>query len=200
MTVRTTQNPPRAPALIGDTRGAALLEFALVLPVFAMMLLGLFDFGQTIYVRSVLHGAVEDAARSSSLETADTTAADAMVRKVVTPIAPGATINSSRLSYVGFGDVGRAERWNDANDNAICDDGENYTDENGDGQWNSEIGVSGNGGASDVVVYTVDVTFNRLFKIPLLPGSDQRTVTARAVRKNEPFADQPGYGSRAGTC
>ncbi|MDE2561303.1 MAG: pilus assembly protein [Sphingomonadales bacterium] len=166
-----------------------------------MFLIGLLDMGQSIYGQVVLDGAVAKAARSSSLETANTAAADAEVATLVGKVLPGAQIASKRESYYDFGDVGRPEKWNDANNDGTCSNGEVYVDENGNGQWDSDIGVSGNGGANDVVVYTVTATYDPLFKVPFIPQLwSARKLTASTITKNQPFANQDGYGSNSGTC
>ena len=184
-----------------DQRGATLVEFALIVPVFLMLLLGLFDLGQLAYAKAILSGAVHQAARSSSLETGDTTKADAHVAEMVRRIAPGAAVRSSRVSYYDFADLGRPERWDDVNNDGTCSKGEGYVDENNNGRWDADIGVAGNGGAGDVVIYTVDVTYPPLFGLPLIPGgSDDRVISASVVKKNQPFADQARYSSGAGTC
>ena len=187
-------------ALAADCGGSVFLEFAFTAPVWLMLVLGALDLGQTAYAKSVLAGATQDAARNASLETGDTTTADAMVESQVQKIAPGAHVTTSRVSYYDFADIGRAEAWNDQDHDGTCDHGESYTDENGNGQWDADIGVSGNGGADDVVKYTVTVQFDRLFKMPLTPGDATRTITATAIRKNQPYANQDGYGHDAGTC
>ena len=179
----------------------AAIEFAIVAPVFLTMLIGIFDIGQMAYGRSVLSGAAQNAARSSALETANTTRADEAIREKVAPILPGAEVSSTRVSYYDFSDIGRAERWNDADSDGTCDDGEIYVDENGSGGWDADIGVIGNGGASDVVVYTVTATYTPVFKVPFAPESwNERRLTVSLVRKNQPFADQEEYGSEAGVC
>jgi hypothetical protein len=181
--------------------GVATIEFAIIAPVFLSLLVGIFDIGQMAYANAVLDGAVQQAARSSSLETADTTAADAMVEAAVTPVLPNVDIGSTRVSYFDFADIGRPEQFNDANDDGACNDGEAYTDENRSGAWDADIAVTGNGGAGDVVIYTVNATYDPIFKIPFMPDSwGSRTLTSKAVRKNQPFADQTGYGSTAGVC
>ena len=190
----------RLRGLLSDCSGSALLEFAFPAPVWLMLVLGTLDLGQMAYAKSVLAGATQDAARNASLETGDTTTADALVQSQVRRIAPGATVTSSRVSYYDFADIGRAEAWDDADGDGACDNNEAYTDENGNGQWDADVGVGGNGGADDVVMYTVTVQYDRLFKMPLTPGESTRTITSSAVRKNQPFADQDGYGSEAGTC
>lgn len=176
-----------------DARGAALVEFALTAPVWIYLVLSTLDLGQLAYAKSILDGATQDAARNASLETGDTTVADALVASQVRRIAPGATVTTSRVSYYDFADIGRPEKWTDANHNGKCDNNEPYTDENGNGEWDADIGKSGNGGADDVVMYTVTVQYDRLFKMPLTPGQSTRSITSTAVRKNQPFSNQIGY-------
>lgn len=187
--------------LRANSAGVTILEFALVAPVFILLLTGMMDVGHLIYAKSILDGAVQQAARSSSLESGDTTAADAMVLQRISPVIPRVTMTSTRKSYYDFSDIGRPEVWNDANANGRCDNNESYTDENGNGQWDSDIGVNGNGGADDVVLYTVKAKFALLFTGGLLPASwSEQTLTSTAVRKNQPFASQEDPGSGAGTC
>lgn len=184
-----------------DQSGAAMMEFGLVVPVFMTLMLGLFDIGQMVYTQAILNGAVQEAARSSSLETGDTSIADTRLVDLVKVSAPGVTITSTRLSYFDFADIDRAEAWNDADADGDCNDGENYTDENGNGSWDKDIGVSGNGGAGDVVIYEVTASYDPLFPMPFVNGSlTERSLSANAVKKNQPFADQATYGSAAGTC
>lgn len=190
-------------ALLADTGGAALLEFAFTAPLWIYLVMSSLDMGQLAYAKSVLDGATQDAARDSSLEGGDTTTADAIVTSQIRRIAPGATVTTSRLSYYDFSDVGRAEKWTDKNGNGTCDNKEPYVDENGNGQWDEDIGNDGNGGADDVIMYTVTVQYDRLFKMPLTPGQSSRTITSTAVRKNQPFSSQPSYSegaSAAGIC
>lgn len=187
--------------LAEDRSGATMLEFALASPVLLVLLMGIFDIGHMAYVYAVLQGAVEQSARSGTLEAANTTTQDQNIQNLLAGIAPGATVSSTRSSYYDFTDIKRPEAWNDKNSNGTCDNGETYTDENGNGQWDADIGKTGNGGANDVVMYTVKVTYKPLFPIPGLTNRNQtRTLTATSVRKNQPYALQQEYGSAAGSC
>lgn len=187
--------------LARECRGAAATEFALIAPVFFLLLAEVFNLGQMVYGRVVLDGAVQQAARGASLETANTATADAMVASLVRGVLPGATVSGSRKGYFDFADISRAERWGDTNNNSRCDEGEAFIDENRNGAWDSDIGVSGNGGAGDVVIYTVSVTYDPMFRIPFAPSSWGRTtLQASTVRKNQPYARQNSYGSGSGTC
>jgi len=188
--------------ILADAQGATIIEFAIVVPLFMTLLLGIMDIGQMVYGKSVLSGAVRRAARDSALETRSTTEADARVLDAIRPVLPGVTIKTSRTSYFDFADIGRPEKWNDANTNSKCDNGEAFTDENRSGQWDEDIGQAGNeGSANDVVVYTVTASFEPVFKVPFLPEHwAARTLTSTAVTKNQPFGVQASYGSSAGTC
>lgn len=191
----------RLRTLARDRTAASALEFAIVAPVLVLMTFGLIDVGQLVYGRAVLDGAVEAAARDASLETGNTSTIDADVLKAVSPALPGVTISSARANYYDFSDIARAERWNDANKDGTCSAGESYVDENRNNRWDSDIGQPGNGGAYDVVVYTVTATFRPVVQLPMLPMFNRdMTMVSRSVRKNQPFASQARYGSASGTC
>lgn len=184
-----------------DESGITIVEFGLIAPTFLLLLIGTMDIGQMVYAQSVLNGAVQTAAREASLEGGSTDEADALVLDRVEHIMPGVELDTERTSYYDFADIGRAEKWNDADNNGICNDEEAYTDENANGQWDEEIGVEGNGGANDVVIYTVRATYEPVFKVPFMPEAwETRTLVSTAVKKNQPFANQENYSSIAGTC
>lgn len=201
MTGRLTISREPCRRLHSDASGVTIVEFAIVAPVFLLMLMGMLDIGQMIYGKSILNGAVQVAARTSSLETADIAAADAMVLDRVESVLPGVEITSTRTSYYDFADIGRPEQWNDADGNGICNDGEAFTDENDNGGWDEDIGASGNGGANDVVIYAVDASYDPVFKVPFMPEAwASRSLEATAIRKNQPYANQADYSATAGTC
>jgi Flp pilus assembly protein TadG len=192
----------KARSLLQDSSGAGTIEFALVIPMFLMLIFGVIDLGQMVYGQSVLNGAVQQAARNSTLEIANTTTTDQLVRDTVSPVLPGATVTSTRTNYYDFSDISRKEKWTDSNANGRCDNGEPYVDENGNGHWDSDIGESGNGSANDVVIYTVTAVYTPVIAIPLVAGAfrQQITLTSSAVKKNQPFANQVSYGTVTGTC
>lgn len=183
--------------LTADASGVTIVEFALVAPVFLVLLMGTFEIGHMAYANAVLNGAVEEAARNATLETGDTSAADAEVESIIRKVVPGAEFASTRKSYFDFKDLNRPEQWNDSNGNGECDNDENFVDENGNGEWDADIGTTGNGSAGDVVLYKVTVTYQPIFPLPL---TGEQTLTATAVKKNQPFANQEGYGTDAGVC
>ena len=54
---------------VNDREGTSIVEFAVISPVMFTLLFGGFDFGHTLYMQSVLQGAINKAARDSALET-----------------------------------------------------------------------------------------------------------------------------------
>ncbi len=182
-------------------RGIAATEFGLIAPVFFMLIIGLFDVGHQVYARSVFVGAVEVAARQAALETGDTELADQLVYDRIRPLLPDVELETSRKSYFDFADIDRPEDFTDTNGNNKCDNGEAYVDENGSTHWEDDIGSDGNGGAGDVVIYTVTANYTPLFKAPFMPQLwNERSFTATAVKKNQPYGNQVEYATTARTC
>ena len=187
--------------LRGSKSGVTTVEFAIVAPVFLLVIIGSLDLGQMVYATGVLDGAVEKAARDSTLETGNTAQADAIVENVIGKVLPGATISSTRKSYFDFTDVKRAEPLQDTNSDGECSTGEKYVDENNNGRYDEDVGLGGNGGANDVIVYTVNVRYTPTFAMPLVPLDwSERELTSTTVKRNQPFALQDGQGSGEGTC
>jgi hypothetical protein len=169
--------------------------------VFIGLLLGIYDLGHRAYLSAVLHGAVQQVARGDALETADTAKADAYVENLVKSVVPGAVVTPKRVSYYDFADIRRPEPWDDNNRNGVCDNSEGYTDQNRNGQWDADVGTQDNGGGNDVVLYTVTVTYTPIFVNPFASAtSNARTISASAVKRNQPYALQESYGSVAATC
>ena len=188
--------------LAADTRAVAAVEFAIVAPTFLLLLFGIFDAGQGIYVRSTLQGALQDAGRDAGLEsgTAQKDLIDQYVQEQVSPLVPNAQFTVTRQNYQTFSDVGRPEDFVDANDNGVYDDDECFTDENGNLTWDDDVGKSGIGGANDVVLYTVTVTYDRSFPLwKLLGQSEQTTLSASTTLRNQPYGTQ-GVRAKKSIC
>ncbi|MFT3967027.1 MAG: TadE/TadG family type IV pilus assembly protein [Sphingobium sp.] len=179
----------------GDERGATLLEFALVAPIMLLLILGLGELTYEIYVKAVLTGSMQKAGRDSAIETANTTTIDDRVLAQVRSVAPSAQMidNSGgkprRSSYATFGYI-QPEPYTDTNRNNVRDSGECFTDYNGNGVWDADPGISGQGGASDYVVYTVTISYRRLFPLVFMGMSNLATTTASTIIKNQPYSNQ----------
>jgi len=189
-----------APKLNSDERGIAAVEFALIAPVFMTLLLGTMDLGQTLYVRSLLQGEVQEAARDSSLQTgnlvANQTTIDEIVSTQVKRLNKNATVTFSRRSYYTFTEASERtpEAFTDtpASPDNICNNNEPYVDDNGNGTWDADGAVGGQGGARDKAIYTVTMSFPRMFPIhKFVTGvSSTISVTAATVLANQPYGEQ----------
>ncbi|HZZ71916.1 MAG TPA: TadE/TadG family type IV pilus assembly protein [Pirellulales bacterium] len=69
-------------------RGAAAVEFALVAPIFILLVFGMIEYGRMVMVQQILTNAVREAARKSVLDGAD-----------------AATIKSEMISYLNGANV-----------------------------------------------------------------------------------------------
>jgi len=186
-----------------DTRGATAVEFAAVAPALLMTLLGLMDLSYNIYSTSLLEGAIQKAARDSTIEGAGgrTAEIDARVRDVVDDIVGNATIEFDRRAYADFSDVSRPEDFTDTNGDGLCAGGEPFEDVNDNDTWDQDRGKTGTGGARDAVLYTVTVSYPRAFPVMGLLGfSDTVTAEARTVLRNQPYGEQAKAVAAVGNC
>ena len=187
--------------LARDTRGATIIEFAIVVPVMAVFMLGAFDTAHTLYMRGVLQGIVQKTARDSSLESSTDVAAqaalDAKVTSQVRALNSNLAISFKRRFYRTFSDVAaaRAEVWTqDTNTNGVCDAGEPFVDTNNNGIRDLDGGDNGQGGANDRTLYTVTVSYPRMFPLyNVINISHNVTIKATTVLENQPYTDQGNY-------
>ena len=191
--------------LARDERGATILEFALIAPVLFVLLFGLFDLSYNLYTSQMLNGAIQKAARDSTIEGAasNTATLDGIVTKAVQAIVPGVTPTFSRKSYSSFSNVSRPENYDDVNNSGTCDTGETFEDANGNGTFDKDTGNTGFGGARDAVLYTVTVTYKRPFPVAaFIPGqSNTMTMSTTTVLRNQPYGLQAAATApKTGTC
>lgn len=189
-----------ARSLARDARGATVVEFAIVAPVLGLVLLGAFDIAHTLYARAVLQGIVQKAARDSALESGasptEQNKLDTKVRGQALVMANNAEVTITRRFYRTFTDAAaaRAETWSDTNNNGMCDESEPYEDANLNNVWDADGGDAGQGGAKDATLYTVTVTYPRMFPFYELAGGSRTTkIVASTVLRNQPYSDQGSY-------
>jgi Flp pilus assembly protein TadG len=178
--------------LKSDTRGVAAIEFAIVAPLFFLVMMGIFDLSYQFYLKSALSGAIEEAGRSATLEgfATNQAALDDAVRDRVQDVYASANVTFTRKAYSGFADVGSPERYTDANTNGAFDAGECFQDSNANGTYDLDPGIAGNGAADNVVAYTATAEFNRVFPLWKMLGQPQvKRISATTVLRNQPYAD-----------
>ena len=183
--------------------GASVMEFGLIAPVAMMMVLGTMDIGHSYYVRATLDGAMQDAARSSSLEGATTITAqelvDLRVEEAVLTLAPNANITSIRRYYKSFSEAAAAQAETVIEPiigaNFRCDPGESFMDKNRNGVWDADGGTDGQGGAQDIVIIKFKVSYPRLFPMAKLLGLPENVeMESNSILANQPYGEQTSFG------
>ncbi len=184
-----------------DANGNTLMEFAIIAPTLMLMLMGVFDLSYRAYAISILQGAVQKAGRDSTLEggAGATGSIDIAITNQMRQIASNVTMTYERKTFVSFTRAGEAEEFEDRNEiatglpNGVRDAGECYFDENNNGAYdsNATAGINGQGGARDIVVYSAQAVYPRLFPLYGLVGSPtSQTIKATTVLRNQPFGTQ----------
>lgn len=182
--------------LASDTQGITIVEFAFIAPTLLVMMMATFDLGFRGYANSVLQGELQKAARDATLETGSAagTALNARVQDQVSRIVSNGTWTFTRRSYASFTRAGAAENFTDNNSNGVRDAGECYQDENGNSNWDADVGIGGQGTSNDIVVYTASVSYPRVFPMyGLLGWSPTETLSATTTLRNQPYGTQTSY-------
>jgi len=177
-----------------DASGATAIEFAMLAPVVILLLMGIIEFGLIYTADIVLKNATYDAARTGrtgfveNKSTQDKTVLDIVRHEVSAMMDPNKLTIDSK-AYAGFGNLNKPEPFIDANKNGRRDNGENYTDVNGNGKYDLDQGRDGFGGANEVVLYTVSYPWKLLtpFVSEIIGDNGFITLTATAVVQNEPY-------------
>lgn len=179
--------------------GSTLLEFAFVMPVFVMMLLGGLDVGYSLYLRTVGSGTLESAARSASLQGATEAELDTKVREAMSELLPrDERTNPDALTIVkkSYSDYSRVDQPEiltlDDDGDGVLDIGDCWADEDENGEFGLNQGRAGLGGSDDAVFYTVNLAIPRLFPMHTLVGwSETQRVSVTTVIINQPYGAQP---------
>lgn len=177
-------------ALRRDARGATIVEFALVVPVLAMLLLGTLDLGYRSYVTSIVQGALHEAARMATVGGVSTSQIQTHVQNRLRDFSRNATITTTTRSYSDFSGVSVPETiTQDTAPVGTYNSGDCFQDANGNGTYDLDRGRGGLGGAEDVVFFEVVMTYPHIVPVGTLLGwSSNVTVRQNTVLRNQPYA------------
>lgn len=177
-------------ALRRDTNGATIVEFALILPVLCMMLLGTLDLGYRSYVGAIVQGTLHDAARMATVGGVTTAQIQTFVQTRLRDFSRNATITTSTRSYSEFSGVKVPETiTQDTAPIGTYNQGDCFQDTNGNGTYDLDRGRSGVGGSEDVVYFEVTMTYPHIMPVAKLFGwSGNVTTTQNTVLRNQPYA------------
>jgi Flp pilus assembly protein TadG len=173
-----------------DERGATIVEFAMVLPVLCLLLLGLLELGYRSYAASVLQGALHEAARLATVGNVSMNQIDARVRNRLASFARRSIVTTRTTSYYDFAGVRRSEKVvGDTVPLNAYNPGDCFEDSNGNNTYDVDRGRQGTGGADDIVRYQVTISYPRLLPVGgFLGWSARQEITANTVLRNQPYA------------
>lgn len=182
--------------------GATIVEFALIAMPLCVLVMGGLDLGHQSYIRSVMQGALNDAARRAAVEDPAFAASgstteervESTIEQQLEAITPGATITISQSNFFDFSGIGNPEKlMRDEDKNGTYDeaDGDCFSDLNENGEYDTDTGRSGIGGANDVVFYEAAISMPRLFPVAGLIGlSPNYEMTVATAIRNQPYGRQ----------
>lgn len=139
-------------------RGQSLVEFALVLPVFFILLFGLIDMGRFVYMNSTLSQAAREAARVASVEAFWIGRTDANCNQPGGPVCPpnlaafrADVLAAANRMVTPFGSISASELF------TSCDAGSAPT-----GSWTSQTCSAAGRSVGALVSVRVILVFNPL--------------------------------------
>lgn len=175
-----------------NTDGVVAIEFAFIAPVVLLMIMGIIEFSLVMFTMAVMESATSHTSRlgKTGYTEAGSTREEqiiANIQALTTGLLDPNQIQITAKVYDAFDNVGDPEPFVDANSNMIYDEGETYSDINGNSEWDADMGSAGFGDANDVVVYTVSYPWR--INTPIISNiiGNIFTITTRAAVKNEPY-------------
>jgi len=82
-----------------SARGQALVEFAMVLPIFMVLLFALLDFGRVVYAQNTVAQAAREAARFAAVSPSESKAD--LIRQTAIRMAPGLGLTAANITGAG---------------------------------------------------------------------------------------------------
>ncbi len=174
-----------------DIKGAIAVEFAIILPVAITLLVGIMEVAFMMFVSATVENAVMSASRYGAIGNTSTgLSREEAILEIVADNNFGVIdmddVTLTTTVYSSFEDIGEEEPYVDANASETYDAGEEYSDVNGNGQWDEDMGIAGVGGTGDIVVYQISYSTNSLTALlDFVFGSIVHSAVI-AIR-NEPF-------------
>jgi hypothetical protein len=168
-------------------RGTAAVEFAMLLPVLCLIVIGTMEVGYKIYAVSVSNGAIREAARMASTGEYTGTQIDNHVTQQIRAFRKDAGVAIVKKSYADFTGVGLPEP---VTSGSVASGTYCFDDINKSGSWEADRGTTGMGNAEDVIYYEVTATYPTLFKFSekVLKFNATTTIKLNTIVSNEPFA------------
>lgn len=181
----------RPAALAACTAGSTAVEFAVILPLLLLFIIGSIEMAINLFIGSSIESAVMEASRYGITGTEAGVSRADRVLEIVGDRTYGLLdmdqVNMETLVYESFADIGKPEPFTDQNGNHLYNAGEPFVDVNGNGEWDADMGEAGLGGPSDVVVYRLSYDWGII--TPTMRGilGDSVTHVSSIAVRNEPY-------------
>ena len=181
----------RPAGLAAAAAGSTAVEFALILPVLLLFVIGSIEMAINLFIGSSIESAVMEASRYGITGTEAGVSRADKVLEIVADRTYGLLdmdqVDMDTLVYESFADIGEPEPFTDQDGNLVYNSGEPFVDVNGNGQWDEDMGEAGLGGPSDVVVYRLSYDWGVITPfMQRVLGESITHVSSIAVR-NEPY-------------
>ncbi|MBM3487177.1 MAG: pilus assembly protein [Alphaproteobacteria bacterium] len=186
---------PFSRRLARNKRGGVLIEFAFGAMILLTTMSGIIELSMVMFIQSLVEGGLREASRfgiTGSIPEGMTR--EDRIRQIVGVHSLGLiNMDTAQLTtkiYASFADIGKPEPFVDNNPaNGTRDPGESYTDVNGNGQWDTDMGAAGMGGPVDIVLYTISADWPLLTPLvgPLLSSNGIIKINASVAVRNEPY-------------
>jgi Flp pilus assembly protein TadG len=178
--------------MLRENGGVTSIEFAFIAPVVVLMMMGVIEFSMILFTTAVMESATSYTARlgKTGYTEGGSSRSDqitANIKSLTAGLLNPDDIEITAKVYDAFDEVGDPEPYVDANNNLQYDEGETFSDINGNSQWDADMGSAGFGNANDVVVYTISYPWP--INTPIINSiiGDIYNITVRTVVKNEPY-------------
>jgi len=177
-----------------DTNGSTLMEFAFGAPVLLTVILASMEFGAVMLTSTLMESSLREAARFgiTGQQPDNATRLERIIDIVderTLGLVDMAEAQVDILVYPSFSDIGRGEDYVDGNASGSYDLGETFTDENGNGVWDADIGAAGSGASGDIVVYRMRYDWQSMtpFASHFIGNDGILNLAASIVVRNEPW-------------
>lgn len=179
--------------LYSDTRGATIVEFAIIIPVVCTLMAAGFELGYRAYLGAIIQGALLEASRRATVGDKTGDQIDQILKDRVGMLSNAANVKEiKKENFYNFTNVGKAEKiTNDVAPigvyNAATDC---YEDANNNGVYDINMN-NGLGTADDIVRYSITVEYPNIMPVNSVLGwGTKQTITASTVMRNQPFTSR----------
>ena len=182
-------------AFLRCCRGSAAVEFVFALPVLILLVFGIIEVAMVMFVMALTEGGLREASRYGITgQIPENLTRDEMILQMVNNHTHGLIdVSGANLTYQvypSFEDIGKPEPFVDGDPkNGTYDVGEDFTDINGNGQWDPDMGAAGLGGPGEVVLYNIDYQWEFMLPVfEIFGGPDGvLNLSASLAVRNEPY-------------